>query len=148
MANTLRVINNGDTVTWVVTVRNTSAVSCPGAKLAFVAPGGLSFNGPYILKDGVKTAQALVPKGQSTGTLWEIGTLEPYEVLTYSSEWKADNTDDLGDITATLTSACSENTVSDNTARVTVEVVAPCDADLSIGPDIDVVYNGKSLNIG
>jgi len=144
MSNTTTksVIQDGDIVTWSVTVTNTSETDCKDTKVVFTIPAGVSLTGPS--SGGLP--EILVSKGSydSATNTWWLGDVKAGQAHVTDFEFTVDDitlTDPIDGyftVTAVMTSICTEDT-ADNTTHLVITVALGCeDVILSVGSGEDV----------
>lgn len=149
-----QVTANGDTVDFKLTVNGDQFDVCENAKVTFTIPNGVSLSGP----SPAGSTEITVPKGyyNLSTNVWHIGDLAVMEQIEITFEFTVDNinlkdsNDDRFIVIMTLSSACTEQSASDNTTTLVIEVVDPCtQVSLSIGATTDATSASSSdLSIG
>lgn len=153
MASVVKYVTaNGQTVDFKTTVNGDQFEICPNARVAFTIPSGVTIEGPSDAGSSIIN----VPQGffNNSNKTWYLGDLAAGAKVENTFQFIVNNIalasedDNRFLITATLTSACTEDDTSDNVMVYVIEVVDPCtQVTLSIGVDSDDATATSSADI-
>lgn len=123
------ITENGATVDWTLKVCGDSNNKCFNTQVAFTIPTGVRLTGP--ISEGSSIVD--VSKGfyKTTNTTWYIGTLLKTECTETSFTFTVDDisqaTNGRFDITASLTSSCTDGGPENNTVGLIIETEEDCE---------------------
>ena len=140
--------NDGDIVTWTITIKNELSGSCPDVKGTITIPDGLAINGPFI--EG--TSAIDVPKGVfQVSDIWRLGTLVSGESYTLDLEIivtdisLVDPIDNRFVLSIVVTTGCTETTTEDNVSSVIIEIGEETSSEVCVGSSGENIFTDLSI---